>query len=123
MHQTTKQYLIPLLIGSLVAICGFLLVIVYTNPFVSGWQVHTAFYLTLFLSTSGIFTIINLLFRKRFFPSIYTELFKTSLRQGILIGLIIASLIGLEAINLLYWWVGATLILFFVALESFLSSN
>lgn len=123
MHQTTKQYLLPLIIGSLIAILGFGLVVTYTNPFVSGWQAHTAFYITLFLSASGIFTIINLVLRKRFFPSIYSEIFKTSLRQGIFIGLIITSLISLEAINLLYWWVGATLILFFVALESFLSSN
>lgn len=123
MHHTTKQYLIPLLIGSLVAATGFVFVISYTDPFVAGWPAHTAFYLTLFLATSGIFTIINLVVRKKFFLGIYSELFKTSLRQGIIIGLLVSSLILLESTNLLFWWVGLTMVLFFIALESFLSAN
>lgn len=123
MHHTTKQYLIPVVIGSLVATTGFLLVIIYTNPFISGWPAHLAFYITLFLTISGVFTIINLIVRKRFFPGIYAELFRVSLRQGAMIGVFVSSLIFLEAINLLFWWVGLTLMLFLIALESFISSN
>lgn len=123
MHQTTKQYLIPLLVGSLVAITGFVFVIVYTDPYQSGFPAHLFFYLTLFLSTTGIFTIINLLIRNRFFPGIYSELFKVSIRQGVIIGILITSLIYLESANLLYWWVGITLILFLLAIESFITTN
>ncbi len=123
MHHTTKQYLIPLLIGSLVAITGFVFVIMYTDPFQSGIPAHIAFYATLLLSVTGIFTILNLIFRKRFFPGIYSELFRTSLRQGVLIGILLSSLILLEAGNLLFWWVGLTLILFLIAIESFLTAN
>lgn len=123
MHHTTKQYLIPLLIGSMVAITGFIFVIIYTNPFLGGFPAHLAFYSTLFLSGTGIFTILNLIIRRRFFPGIYSELFKVSLRQGILIGILLTSLVLLEASNLLFWWVGLTLVLFLLALESFLTAN
>ncbi|QQS22496.1 hypothetical protein IPM19_02590 [bacterium] len=122
-HQTTKQYLLPLLAGSVVAITGFIFTIIYTDPYQAGVLGHIIFYLTLFLFTCGIFSIINLLIRKRFFPGIYSELFRVSLRQGIIIGILITSLVFLEAINLLFWWVGLTLALFLIALESFLTSN
>ncbi len=122
-HQTTKQYLLPLLAGSVVAITGFIFTIIYTDPYQAGILGHVIFYLTLFLFTTGFFTIINLLIRKRFFPGIYSELFRVSMRQGILIGMLIVSLVLLEAFNLLFWWVGLTLTLFLIALESFLTSN
>lgn len=123
MHQTTKQYLLPLLAGSLVAITGFVFTVIYTDPYQVGILGHIIFYLTLFLFTCGIFTMVNLLIRKRFFPGIYSELFRVSLRQGILIGILLTSLVFLEAANLLFWWVGITLTLFLIALESFLTSN
>lgn len=122
-HQTTKHYLIPLLIGSLLAITGFVFTLIYTDPYQAGFLGHTIFYITLFLFTCGIFTLANLIIRKRFFPGIYSEIFKVSLRQGVLIGILISSLILLEASNLLFWWVGLTLILFLIAIESFLNTN
>ncbi len=122
-HQTTKQYLIPLIIGSLVAITGFVFILIYTDPYQTGFLGHLLFYITLFIFTCGIFSIINLVIRKRFFPGIYAEIFKVSLRQGILIGILITSMIYLEAMNLLFWWVGLTLILFLIALESFLTTD
>ncbi len=123
MHQTTKQYLIPLIIGSLVAITGFVFILIYTDPYQAGFLGHLIFYITLFLFTTGIFAIINLIIRRRFFPGIYSEIFLVSLRQAIIIGILVTSLIFLEAINLLFWWVGLTLILFLIAIESFLTTN
>lgn len=123
MHQTTKQYLLPLLAGSVVAITGFVFTIIYTDPYQAGILGHIIFYLTLFLFTCGIFSIVNLLIRKRFFPGIYSELFRISLRQGVIIGVLITSLVFLEAVNLLFWWVGLTLALFLIAIESFLTAN
>lgn len=122
-HQTTKHYLIPLLIGSLIAITGFVFTIIYTDPYQTGLLGHLIFYITLFMFTCGIFTLINLVIRKRFFPGIYSEIFRVSLRQGTLIGILVTSLIYLEASNLLFWWVGLTLILFLIATESFLTTN
>lgn len=123
LHATTKKYLIPLILGSLVALTGFILVLIYVDPFQTGWLGHFFFYLTLFLTVIGITTISSLIFRQKFFPGIYAELFRVSLRQAILIAILITGLVYLEAHNILYWWVGLTLGLFLIAIESFFSAN
>ncbi len=123
LHGTTKKYLIPLILGSLVALTGFVFVLIYIDPYVSGRLAHTYFYLTLFLSVVGITTLTTLLFRQRFFPGIYSELFRVSLRQATLVATLLTGLVFLEAQNILYWWVGLTLALFLIAIEAFFSAN
>ncbi len=122
-HSTTKKYLIPLSFGSIIALTGFVFVLVYVDPYQTNLLGHIFFYLTLFLAVLGIFTFTSLAFRQRFFPGIYAELFRISLRQGVLIGMLVTGLVLLEAQNFLYWWVALTLALFLIAIESFFSSN
>lgn len=123
LHATTKKYLIPLILGSLVALTGFVLVLLYVDPFTSGLPGHSFFYLTLLLTITGVTTVASLIFRQKFFPGIYAELFRVSLRQAILIAILVTGLVYLEAHNILYWWVGLTLGLFLIAIESFFSAN
>jgi hypothetical protein len=123
LHATTKKYLFPLILGSLVATTGLVLVLVFVDPFTSGWKGHFFLYCTLFLATTGITTTLTLLFRQNFFPGIYAELFRVSLRQGVLVAILVSGLIFLEAQNFLHWWVGLTLALFLIAIESFFLAN
>lgn len=123
LHGTTKKYLIPLIFGSLVALTGFIFVLIYIDPYTSGKVGHSYFYLTMFLSTVGITSLITLILRQKFFPGIYSELFKVSLRQAVLVATLLTGLVFLEAQNILYWWVGLTLALFLIAIESFFSAN
>ncbi len=123
LHGTTKKYLIPLIIGSLVALTGFILVVIYIDPYTSGKLTHSYFYITLFLSVVGSTTVMTLLFRQKFFPGIYAELFKVSLRQAVLVAALLTGLVFLESQNILYWWVGLTLALFLIAIEAFFSTN
>jgi hypothetical protein len=123
LHATTKKYLFPLIFGSLVALAGLILVLAYVDPYTAGWLAHVFFYLTLFLATMGIVTVLNLVFRHKFFPGIYAELFRISLRQGILIAVLITGLVFFEAANVLYWWVALTFALLIIAIESFFSAN
>ena len=122
-HVTTKKYLIPLVIGSLLAVTGFVFVLLYIDPYTATPLAHFFFYLTLFLSTIGIFSLGSLVFRQKFFPGIYAELFRISIRQGILIAILITGLILLQSQNILHWWVGLTLTLLLIAIESFFSAN
>lgn len=123
LHATTKKYLLPLIFGSLVATAGLILVLTFVDPFTSGWMGHFFLYCTLFLATTGIATTLTLLFRQSFFPGIYAELFRVSLRQGVLVAILLSGLVFLEAQNFLYWWVGLTFALFLIAIESFFSAN
>ena len=123
MHQTTKQYVIPLCVGTLFSLAGFIGIILYSDPYLVGAIIHTLFYVTLFLWVTGVFTIGGLLVRKKFYPGIFISQFEISLRQSILISLFTVSCLLLESFNLLFWWVGLTLLLFILTVEFFFGSN
>ncbi len=122
LRTTTKTYLIPLVISSIVAITSFVLVLLYVNPFYTSWIGHVFFYLTLGLAVCGITTTLGLLVRNYFWPGNYAALFVLSLRQGVFIAILIVSLVFFEVLNILYWWVALTLILFLLAIEFFFST-
>lgn len=122
MHYTTRTYLIPICIGTLLSLAGFFSVLWSVDPFTSGLLAHFFFYLTLFLSLSGLITIAGVSLRKRFSPGMYTEQLRLSFRQAILLAILIIALLILQVFGLLLWWVGLTLILFIITLEIFLNA-
>lgn len=122
LRKTTTTYLIPLVTSTVLALASFVLVLLYINPFHTVWLGHVFFYLTLLLSVCGISTTISLIMRNRFWPGNYTEMFALSLRQGILIAFLVTALVFFETLNVLFWWVALTLILFLLAIEFFFSS-
>ena len=122
MHNTIRTYLILISIGSILSLAGFISVLIAVDPFTSGLLGHIFFYLTLFLSLSGVITLIGLIIRKRFSPGIYSEQIRISSRQAILLSILILSLLILQTFGLLLWWVGITLILFIITLEIFFNA-
>ena len=122
MHQTTRSYIIPIGFGSLLSFAAFASVLWFIDPFTSGWPGHAFFYITLFLSLTGILTILGIVFRKRFSPGMFTEQMRISFRQAVLLSLLIIGLIILQIFSLLFWWVGLTLILFIITVEIFLNA-
>lgn len=122
MHHTTRTYLIPISIGTLLSLAAFGSILWSVDPFTTGIIGHIFFYLTLFLSLAGIITISGISIRKRFSPGMYTEQLRVSTRQAILLALLIVTLLLLQSFGLLLWWVGVTVILFIITLEIFLNA-
>lgn len=122
MHQTTRTYLIPITIGTLLSTAAFASVLWSVDPFTSGWAGHIFFFLTLFLTLCGLLTLGGIYFRKKFSPGMFTEQLRISFRQAFLLALLIISLIILQIFSLLFWWVGLTLILFIITVEIFLNA-
>jgi hypothetical protein len=122
MHHTTRTYLIPISIGTILSLAGLFSVLWSVDPFTSGAIGHFFFYLTLFLSLAGLFTIAGITLRKRFSPGMYTEQLRMSSRQAILLAILIIALLILQVSGLLLWWVALTLILFIITLEIFLNA-
>ncbi|HEX3099835.1 MAG TPA: hypothetical protein VHQ41_02580 [Patescibacteria group bacterium] len=122
MHHTTRTYLIPISIGTLLCLAALLSVVWSVDPFTSGILGHFFFYLTLFLTLCGAITIGGITIRKKFYPGMYTEQLRTSTRQAILLSILILALLILQVYGLLFWWVGLTLILFIITVEIFLNS-
>jgi len=117
MHHTTRAYFVPVGAGTLFSLLALVLIVWFVNPFAAGAIAHTFFYISLFLSAVGIFTLIGVQLRKRLLPGILVEQLRVSFRQAFLIGIIITGLILLQANDLLFWWVGLTLILFITSIE------
>lgn len=122
MHHTTRTYLIPISIGTLLSLAGLISVIFSVDPFTSGLLGHIFFYITLFLTLCGLITLAGIIVRKKYFPGMYTEQLRMSARQAVLLAILIVSLLILQVFGLLFWWVGLTLILFIITLEIFLNA-
>lgn len=122
MHHTTRTYLIPISLGTILSLAALISVLWSVDPFTSGTLGHLFFYLTLFLTLCGIITIIGITLRKRFSPGMYTEQLRISARQAILLSLLIIALLILQVFGLLLWWVGLTLVLFIITVEIFLNA-
>lgn len=122
MHHTTRTYLIPITVGTLLSLAALASVVWSVDPFTSGVLGHFFFYLTLFLSLCGLMTIAGISFRKRYSPGMYTEQLRVSARQAVLLAILIVALLVLQVFGLLLWWVGLTLILFIITVEIFLNA-
>lgn len=89
-----------------------LLTIVNYNPFSSEVSVFIVFYLALFLSLSGLITLILLLIKSRFLErDVMTNLFVPTLRQSSLLSLILSLLLALKGLKVLDLWVSIPLII------------
>ncbi len=121
-HHTTKAYILPLIAGTLLSFSAFLSVIWFVDPFVGGVSAHFFFYLTLFLTSAGAFTLLGVVLRKKLSPGIINDQMVVSFRQAILLSLLLSGLLLLKANHLLFWWVGITLILFIITVEVFFNA-
>ena len=122
LHHTTKTYILPLLIGTALSLAAFGSILAFVDPFTAGAVPHIFFYLTLFLTVSGVTTLLAIAIRKKFVPGILVDQLATSMRQGILVGIMFTGMLILQSQNLLYWWVGLTLILFIITVEVFFNA-
>jgi hypothetical protein len=122
MHHTTRTYIIPIATGTLMSFLALVSMLWFVDPFSAGNLQHIFFYITIFLSAAGIFTLAGIQARKKFLPGILVEQLKASFRQAMLIAVLITGLLVLQATGLLLWWVGLTLILFIITLEVFFNA-
>jgi hypothetical protein len=119
MLEKAKTHFIFLLVG--IFLCGFSLlsIIRFTDPAASGTLTFILLYLSLFLFCLGLFTLIGILIRQRFFYGIYVANLITSFRQAILLSVLVTGSLMLQARDLRHWWVQLIFTLFLVVLEIF----
>lgn len=122
MHHTTRAYIVPLVVGTALSFLALSLVLWFVDPFESGTISHIFFYITIFLFSLGLVTLIGIQLRKKLMPGILVEQLRVSFRQALLISILITGLLGLQANDLLLWWVGLTLILFIFTVEVFFNT-
>ncbi|MFH1890890.1 MAG: hypothetical protein ABIJ91_05010 [Candidatus Kuenenbacteria bacterium] len=103
--MTLKKYLIYMALATLFCAIAWFEVLFFVNPLSTGPIGFVLFYLSLFLTLWGIFSIIGFLaryiFKKNEFA--YNHV-KTSFRQGFLFSLLLAGSSFLQSYKLLVWW-------------------
>ena len=119
--MTLKNYLFVMTALTLACFGIFFFVANTINPFSTNWVGYALFYFSLFLSLSGLATIIAFLIR---FVALKKELafnlVKVSFRQSFLFSLFCVIALFLKANDLFNWLNLVLLILIFSVLELFL---
>jgi hypothetical protein len=102
-----------LVLATLLAGACLTAILIYFNPFSAGWLVLVLFYLSLFIASTGLLTLIGLMirwfsqrktFRQRASISRLGRDLEISFRQSILLGSILVSVLILQSQHLLTWW-------------------
>jgi hypothetical protein len=119
MLKTPKQQVAFIIFSTMLAAFSLGSIINFTDPYASSWMTFAFFYLSLFLVSVGVLTITGLGLRQAFGPKIYILDLGVSFRQALLISCLITISLFLQAKDLLFWWVEASLILFFIFIEAF----
>ncbi len=119
MLEKAKTHFIFLVIG--VILCAFSLfsIIRFTDPYTAGTLTHILLYLSVFLLCIGLFTLMGIIIRQRFFYGIYIANLITSFRQAVLLAILLTGSLLFQAQGIRFWWVELIFILFLIVLEIF----
>jgi len=115
-----RRYLFIMGFGTLISWGALVLVILNIDPFASGFIGLFSFYVMLFLSLMGTFSLfgffVRIIFVRR---SVLFRHIGVSLRQSVLFSLLIMISLMLQANSLFTWWNAILLILGLALLEFF----
>lgn len=113
----TTGYTATIVFLTLLALFSAASIVVFTTPHSLPWYTFALFYLSIFLSATGLALLAGVAFRYKLLQERFLPALLTSLRQGILIAVLIVSSLILQAERLLYWWVELSIILLLVVIE------
>lgn len=123
MPARSRSHLILIGFGTLLSAFSLGCIINFTDPYSAGLLTHLLFYLSFFMASLGLCTLIGLALRLRFQEGLYINHLAVSVRQAALVSILAVISLGLQAKGLLFWWVAATLFLFFLSLEVFINTK
>jgi len=121
MLKVPRQQVILVSASTILALFSLGSIVNFTNPFESSWITILFFYLSLFIFCLGFFTLLGLGLRQWSRQGIYITNLSNSFRQAALISIFVTSSFLLSALNLAFWWVSISLILFLLFVEIFLN--
>ena len=115
-----KNYLILMIISTLICWLSFGFVLFYLDPVASGMLALLLFYISLGLGLAGTFFLLGFVVRAIFQKNV--PLFRhigVSIRQAIFFMVLLVGSLVLQSARLLTWWNLLLFILFLIILEFF----
>jgi hypothetical protein len=119
MFENAKNHIVLIATGTGLSFFSIATIISFTEPSTAGLITILLLYGSIFLFVTGLCSIIGLATRQKYLTTLYSKNLNVSIRQGLLIGLLVTSSLALNAQGLMMWWVGLTLILFLIVIEVF----
>jgi hypothetical protein len=108
--MSLRAYLTVMSLATVLALATLALVIFRVDPEASGSYGHALFYVTLFFTIVGLFSLFGLLVRIAFHhDAIISKLASASFRQSVIIAALAAFSLFLYKQGTLVWWNGVVL--------------
>lgn len=116
------RYLLIIGIAGAVSWLGWIIALYKLNPFESTGMALAFFFLTLFIALICTFTVLGFYLRVWIYKNeIYYNHINISLRQGILLSLIVMISLAFQLLGVLNWFSGFLLIVAVLLVESYFS--
>jgi len=116
--MTVRSFLVRSLVGAVVGAASWGLIIRYLDPEQAGAIGYALFFLSLFLLIASGMSLLGYGVRRVLtagqFPA-YTV--RTSLRQGVWLGLFTSILLLLQLMRLYRWWLAVIIVVLLVSIE------
>lgn len=118
MHSQFRKFYFSFIASALISWVVLACVVGTTKPEHNNLSI-LFFYVFLFLAIVSTCSTLELFLRSKFAPAEFKNMTQSSMRQSVLVALLLISLLALQAQNLLFWWVGLSLLLLFISIEVF----
>lgn len=120
-----RQYLLFMAFGTLLCWVSWFFVLFKISPFDGGLIGVVAFYLSLFLSIVGTFSVLGFLVRRIILKDddIVFRRVRHTFRQSIFIACVIIIVLFLLSKDMLFWWNATILVIFFLFIEAAFFTN
>ena len=116
--MTVRLFVIGSLLAVVAGVVSFGLTITQLAPGTAGPVGFTLFFLSLFVAVASLAALIGYAVRRIVLPRIFPAyLVRTSVRQGVLLGIFVTLLLFLQLLRLYQWWIGLISIAVFISLE------
>ena len=120
----TKVYLFILFCITLFSLGFFILILFNVDPYNADILSQSAFFISLFIFIIGILTLIGFYVRVKITNNeVFYANFAPSVRQSILVALVIVGLLVLKTLQVLSWWDGAMFALAILLLELYFQNK
>lgn len=116
--MTVKVFLFGSILATAVSAAIWLLIVTYLDPARAGLGGFILFFLSLFIATTGVVSLLGYGARLIVMPRQFAAYrVRASLRQGTLIALLSSGLLALQLFRLYRWWLALLMVILFVSCE------
>lgn len=113
-----NRYVFFLAVAGLMSSISLFLVMTKIDPYTDETLGLVLFFLSLFFSVSSILSLIGYFLRMTLYrDELFLNHFNLSLRQGIILGICVCALMGLQVLRTLTWWNGLVIVLISFLIE------